>query len=713
MSSLHSNRWHRVANLQPRLSPDLRLRRQRLRGETWYLLAAPGGASVRFNAAAWALAGRLDGSRTLQLLWDTAPQHSADAPTQDEVIEMLARLREAGLLELQRGSDFDTLLPHLQQLARPRAASRLLAWRVPLGNPARLLNALAPLQPWLFGRAALIGWLLAVATMCLLVLQHAPTLWAHGQQWLATPRYLTLALLLYVPIKLLHELAHGLAVHRWGGQVHQAGVTLMLLLPVPFVDASAASSFARRRQRIAVSAAGVMAELLLAALALPLWLWLDDGLARDTAFVTLAICGVSTLLFNANPLQRLDGYYILTDALDLPNLATRSRNWWLDLLSRRLLRLPGTEAMPVAAGELPWLAAYAPLSWGYSLLVAALAVAWLGQIALALGVAGALTLAWQVLLRPMLRLAQQLRRAAMGQADSARRWRSLALAGGTAVVLALLAPWPQRVLVQGVVWPTERSQLRLEEAGFVAILPVQDGQTVAAGALLLELDNPTLRTSHERQQARVSALEAGLFEAMPASGSAAADARAELAAAQTALARMQQRLAGLQLHAPQSGRVVLPRGADLAGQYVPRGELLGQMITDAAPTVRLALRQDLASDLPALQGPITVWLAAAPHARGPATLARDSGGATLRLPSAALSERHGGTVATDPRDPDDLKPLQPVVLLDVQLDNSLASASTRIGERAWVRFDAGWAPLAWQWALGLRRFMLQRFNPQV
>ena len=83
-------------------------------------------------------------------------------------------------------------------------------------------------------------------------------------------------------------------------------------------------------------------------MALLLWLWLGDGWARDAAFVTLTITGVSTLLFNANPLQRLDGYFIATDLLQLPNLATRSRAWWLDWLQRRLLRLPDAEPMAVA-----------------------------------------------------------------------------------------------------------------------------------------------------------------------------------------------------------------------------------------------------------------------------------------------------------------------------------------------------------------------------
>ena len=128
MPALYSPRWYRVASLRPRLSPNARLRRQRLRGETWYLLAdALGGRSVRLNASAYAIAGRCDGRRTVQELWDRSMAGAGDAITQDEVIDLLARLREAALVQFDRSADFDVLLPHLDSLTRPRGRGNALA----------------------------------------------------------------------------------------------------------------------------------------------------------------------------------------------------------------------------------------------------------------------------------------------------------------------------------------------------------------------------------------------------------------------------------------------------------------------------------------------------------------------------------------------------------------------------------------------------------
>jgi putative peptide zinc metalloprotease protein len=679
---------------------------------------------VRLNAGAYALAGRLDGARTVQQLWDRSLHHGADAPSQDEVIDLLAQLREAGLVEFDRPADFDRLLPHLDRVAHPRGRGNLLAWRLPLANPSRLLDRLAWLAPVLFSRGAFGIWLLALLGLMLLAAQHAPALWAFGRTWMVTPRFVLLAMGLYVPIKLLHELAHGLAVTRWGGRVREAGVTLMLLMPVPYVDASAASGFVRRRQRIAVGAAGIMTELSLAAIALPLWLWLGEGWLRDAAFVTLVIAGVSTLLFNGNPLQRLDGYYIATDLLDLPNLGPRSRAWWLHALRRWLLRMPGTEAMPVARGETGWLAAYAPLAWLYAIGISILAVAWLGQLSFTLGLVSGAMLGWQMLLRPLSRLLGQLRRAALAQETSTRRWRLLAAGASLVLVLGLFSPWPRSTLVQGVVWPPDQAQLRADEDGLVEAVLMTDGQNAQAGEVVLQLANPALQAAWVRQSSRVAALEATLIDALPTGGAQAGDGRAELAAAQAELDRIGERVAALAVRARVAGRLVLPGAGDLPGQYVRRGSLVGQVLTGAPATVRVALPEVDARGLRVAGEPMTVSvrLAGSPQLAYGASLARDSVGAGMVLPSAALSTRHGGGVSTDPRDPADLKPLQPVVMLDVRLDASTADqrlqasggagVGERIGERAWVRFDDGFSPLVFQWARTLRQQVLRRFNPQ-
>jgi putative peptide zinc metalloprotease protein len=170
------------------------------------------------------------------------------------------------------------------------------------------------------------------------------------------------------------------------------------------------------------------------------------------------------------------------------------------------------------------------------------------------------------------------------------------------------------------------------------------------------------------------------------------------------------------VRAHTSGRLALPGAADLPGQYVSQGSLLGHVLTGEAPAVRVALPEAQAHDLRAAHPSVSVRLAASPTRALPGELLRDSVAALRQLPSAALSRRHGGDVATDPADGQDLTPLQPVVMLEVRLlpatAEGLGEPAPRLGERAWVRLDDGFSPLAWQGLRWVQRQVLQRFNPQ-
>ena len=169
-------------------------------------------------------------------------------------------------------------------------------------------------------------------------------------------------------------------------------------------------------------------------------------------------------------------------------------------------------------------------------------------------------------------------------------------------------------------------------------------------------------------------------------------------------------LEALAARAHVGGRVALPQAGDLAGQFVQRGSLLGQVLTEAPPLVRLAMPETAARELRHGLSRISVRTSSSPWHVVDARLLRDSGGAVMQLPSAALSRHHGGPVATDPRDPKHLQPVQPVVVLDVEL--AAGAVGGRIGERAWVRFDGGLSPLALQLAREVRRAVMQHFNPQ-
>jgi putative peptide zinc metalloprotease protein len=712
-ASVFSSLWYRVGALTPSLADSVRIERQPCRGEVWHLLIdARSGRSLRLNRPAYAIAGRLTGAHSVQEIWDAACQELGDAaPTQDECIGILAQLHGRGLLRCERTADFDATYRHYREQSAQRTAPArsLLAYRIALGDPTRLLTALRGLGEQLFRWPVLLLWAGCVAAGIVAACANWDGLAAHAAKWLATPRYALVALALYPAIKVLHELAHGLAIRRWGGEVRAWGITLLVAMPVPFVDGAAAAGLPKVHQRVIASAAGIMVELWIAAVALAAWLALEPGLVRDAAFVAAFIGTVSTLLVNANPLLKFDGYHMLADAFGLPNLAGRSARYWSEALQRSVLRTPPSAPLVPARGERPWLAAYAPLSWLYRFALAGAIVIWAGSHSFLLGMALLVLFGIQMLLAPLRLLRGSL---ALATAERGTRLRAAAAATTVAVVLgiALAAiPVPFAAVAQGVVWIPDQAQVRAQSEGFVAALPIPDGAHVEAGTIVVELRNHALTADAVRMQARVAALETELFQALRADATRALDAAEDLAQAQAELARAEERIDALKVRAQAGGRLVMPRQADLTAAYVRKGDLLGHVLAPDSGIVRVAVPQEDAATLTSATRAVSTRLVGEGASAIASELVRDSYGANKRLPSAALSSRNGGSILTDPEARDELSPLDAVVLLDVRLP--AAAAAGRAGQRAWVRFDFGAAPLVQQWGRRLRQALLKHFNP--
>lgn len=709
---LLSPEWYRVARLKPRLRLAVRVRRQTLRGTRWYLLCDEAtGRQHLINEAAYGFIGRCDGAHDVQTVWDAMLTDAAEsAPTQSEVLELLMQLDQLDLLQCECGPDTEALFRRHDQRRQQRRRSMIspFSFRLSFGDPSRWLPRLDPIALALFRPVVLWLWLAAVVLAGGAAAAHWEELVAHGRELLGSPRAVLLAWLCFPLMKALHELGHALAVRRWGGDVREFGLGLMLLVPAPYVDASAASAFERRSQRAGVAAAGIVVELALFALATLVWVGAQPGIVRDVCFVVMAIGGISTLAFNGNPLLRFDGYHVMCDLLELPNLAARSNAWWGSVLRRLMQGRRADDAPVVRRAETKWLVAYAPLSFAYRLPLAVGIVWWLGSKAWLLGVAAALYLVVSMLLWPFVRLARQLLVTASSDGQAARAVIALALLAVVPGLVLFVVPMPLATVAPAVVWLPDKAQLRAQTEGFVAALPAADGSRVRAGDLLLVLDNPTLSSERAQLVSRLDGLEADQLRLLWNDGAAARNVSERIEAARAELARLDERLAALQVHAEVSGTLVMPRQADLLGTFAQRGATLGHVLAPDQLRVRAAVAQDDADLVRQRTVHADVRLADTPQHLARAVLSQDTPAASRALPSAALGDRAGGPYATDPSDAKGLRSLDPVFLVDL----SLADTSVvRAGARAWVRFDHGTEPLAQQVLRRATQLFLKHFDP--
>lgn len=711
--SLFSAQWYRVAQLHPRLRSQVRVRRQRWRDQLWYLLADEAtGRHHRLNVAAYRFIGRCDGRRSVQQVWDALlAAQPDDAPTQDEVIELLVSLNRSELLQCERTEDSAALFERRRERAknRQRAIANPFALRIPLGDPAGWLNRLDGLAQALFRPAAFWAWLVAVAAAGLAAAGEWQSLSAYAKLNLLSSRNLAMSWLCFILIKALHELGHALAVRRWGGEVHEFGLALLVLVPSPYVDASAASGFAKRSQRAMVGAAGIMVETALAALGLLVWLNVQPGLVRDFAFATMFIGGVSTLLFNGNPLLRFDAYYVLCDLLDLPNLAARSSAYWIYLIRCHLLRVD-VEPQPMAAGERKWLLLYAPAALAYRLSIAVAIVVWLGAKWLWLGLLAAIYLAVSGVLRPLLRGVRAALDGAAGAREALRVRFGLAAAALVTGFVVFVLPLPFVTTAPAVVWLPDQAQVRPAVDGFIAELPVADGELVEAGQVVAVLENPDLQVTRDRLAGRLEGLRADQYQLMLRDPLGAQNLSEDIARTEAELARTDERIGQLQVRAESAGRLAMPKQSDLRGTFARQGVAFGYVLDKGQLRVRAAVADADAYLVRNRTFSAQVRLAEAPGRLLDAAITQDMPAATSQLPTPALGDRAGGPLVTDPTDSAGTRVLDPVFLLDLTLPGTELE---RVGQLAWVRFDHGSESLAAQAYRRSMQVFLKHFNPSA
>lgn len=709
--SLFSDRWYRVADLHPRIRSDVQIDRQIVRDELWYLLSVGGKSrSFRMNAAAWAFVGRCSAECSMQQVWDTMlAARPEGAPTQDEVVQLLTRLYQAGLIEFERSPDVELMLEQTRRADQAERKSRLnpLSFRVSLGDPSGMLERLLGWSTRMFGPAGLIAWCALMTVGMAVLLANWDAAVRHASLWMQTPRYILIGWLCYPLIKAVHELGHAMAVTRWGGRVQEAGLGLFFMLPMPYVDASDANRFAKSRRRAVVSAAGILVELAVASIALLLWSITEAGLVNDMAFTLAFIGGVSTLLFNANPLMRLDGYYLLSDLVQLPNLAGRSANWWQWATLRYLLRARDAEAPTIARGETPWLVAYGPLSWAYRVMLSIWMIVWGGSYHPMLGVLVAIAvLVWMFgipFVQAMRNVGRSFPRAGTGVGVRAR-----VSAIVVAIALTVIAlPLPDRMLAQGVVWLPDEARLRPSVEGFLKTI-APSGARVKRGEPVAELEDPSLDTEYQRLISRRDGLQTGLYQALATDTFKGKQVSEDIAALDARIAHIGDRLAELAVPASAGGLVTAGHTQDMPGRFYKQGSELAFVVGEVAPLIRVAVNQEDAARLRDGVHGVSVRLSHRIDQVFDARVKRFMPSAVGRLPTPALGDRAGGEIVVDPTDKDGTRTLMPVYLLDLDVPGLPVE---QIGGRVWVRIDYGWSPISMQVYRYLKQLVLVRFSP--
>lgn len=713
VESVFSPSWYRVASLKPRLRAHAHISRHDYRGELWFVLQDHSkGRYYRFTPEAYQVIGAMDGRRTVQDLWENAAgRFGDDAPTQAEMVQLLSRLHMADVLLCDVPPDTAELLKRSQKIQRARWRQNLrspMALRFPLLDPEKFLARTVWVVKPLFTVYGALLWLAVVGAAVFLAGVHWPELTENVVDRVLSAQNLVILGLVYPLVKALHEFGHGYMVKAWGGEVHEMGIMLLVLMPIPYVDASAASEFRAKHRRVLVGAAGMVVELFLAALALFFWLSLDAGTLRSVAYNVILISSVSTVLFNANPLLRYDGYYIFSDLVEIPNLAQRGLKYLGYLVKRYPLGIKKEKEPYAGPGERPWFVIYSVSAFIYRMFIYVAIILFIAGKFFVIGILLALWAASSMVVTPIFK---GLKFIVSSPTVRENRPRAVAITGLVVAAVAFLlfvVPFPSLTRAEGVIWVPEESLVRAGTGGFVDRVVVPSGAEVESGQLLIQCRDPLLNARVKVLEARLGELLARYDAALSMDRVQARVIQEEIGSTRAELARAEERLTDLEIRSPEDGRFLLPQARDLPDRYVRQGDLIAYVINIERPTIRVVVPQSIVDLVRRRTQDVQLRLVERISEVVPATIKREVPEAGEQLPSTVLGRGGGGAIAIDPTDSAGTRTFEKLFQFDIEPVDPIEQVF--IGGRVYVRFNHGFEPLAFQWYRSIRQLFLRRFN---
>ncbi len=633
-----------------------------------------------------------------------------DAPTQPEVIQILSHLYSANLIDADVTPDATVLLRRHKQLSKRKMQNRLmnvLFPRIPLWDPDQFLKRWMPLVKLGLSKLGVLIWLAVVGTAIFFV----ASMWnepGHSVRDAANyainlknnPVNAVYLWVVFVLIKLIHELGHAFSCRRFGGECHELGIMFLVFIPTPYVDASTAWQFSNKWQRIFVGAGGMIVELFVAALATFVWANVDPHhLIGQLAFNIMLVAGVTTIVFNANPLLRYDGYYILSDFLEIPNLRQKSSEYALGLVKRHVFGVKLQQPLPPPLQRF-WLFTYAILSSIYrtfvGIMIILLVAFQIPILGILMAVGGVVT--WAVV--PVFKMFKYL---AIEPELHRKRGRATAfsVAALATVIIAIgLVRFPLHLDAMGVVEPTIRQVVRADTRGFVQDIVAHDGQELKQGDVILVCKSPELDARIKSAQAKLATLQDELDEAV-VEGDGPDIFKDSIDAEVKEIKSLNEYKENLTLRAKIPGRLIAPDLHNMKGQFLHEGQEVAEVAQPRELIVhtlmeqkdkQLVVSQAVFKTEVRMAGDVEHILPGGPAWEMPAS-DRD-----VRNP--ILTSLSGTEVVSDPRDPKKTQDQEFDIAIPVHNDNP--AMEYVLGQRANVRFTLDHKPLIWQWT---RRFL--------
>lgn len=709
-STLFSSDWYKISKLKPKLRDHVSVHVHRYRGKRWYLLEDHITGQIRkLSPQSYLLAGLMNGSRTVDELWEISSVRLAEEmPTHEELLQLLASLYQANLVKMDISGDARELFERDQEAKRKRWMSKLrspLSIQIPLVDPEEFIVKTQHFVKPLFTKTFAIIWCLLIINMLVLAGQHWGELTKGVSDRVLAADNLLLLWLIYPIIKFFHEMGHAYAVKRGGGEVHELGFMLLVLIPMPYVDASSSSAFADKKQRMLVGAAGIIVELFFAALAMVVWVNSEPGLIKSFAYNIIFIAGVSTLFINGNPLLKFDGYYVLTDLLEIPNFAQKANQYWGWLFKRVVFGVKGHQSPAHDNKEAGWLLAYGAAALLYRFFLMITIFLFVAQQYFFIGVVLAV---WSIVgtwVLPNIKLLTKPWKDNDVKSGSRSPYIMMPILLGLMVIVLAVLPFPITTSVEGVVQYGESRRVVAKENCFLKELSQAPGKLVKPGEQLLSCENKTLETRKNilvQQYNELQAKRLGVWND-PVAIKIYDDELNRLAGE---IDDNHRQIDGLNIVSESEGTWWISQPENLSGRFIKRGELLGYILDDKDVKVRAMIPEHHIKLIRENTVKVDVKLPPQFSENIIAKSWKVFPSTSKQVISPILSEGGGGQIVMNPA-AEKPEALQPFFLVDLILEKL---PTPRVDERVYVKFVHNPEPLIFRVYRLVRRTFLEYFD---
>ena len=653
----------------------------------------------RIGLSEYHLISQLNGSTSLSEAVAVSSAELGDAALgEQEAVNIYKWLVDNGLATTEASRSSGRVMESLEKSDSRKRQAQLnpITPKIPIGNPDAWLTQINRWTTWIFSFPAALIWVGVVAAGIYAVTTHWDELLSSQTLFFAPNNWLWFGLT-WITLKVIHELAHGLACKRFHGEIRQCGIMLILLIPLPFIDVTSSWRFSSKWRRMMVAAAGMYVEIFVAGIAALVWASADPGVLKQQMFNILLAGSLTTLLFNANPLMRFDGYYILSDFLELPNLGTHGQQWLRWLGKKYYLGL--SEDSPNWPEGRRWLiASYAVLAFIWKILICVSLVILAESLLFGAGVGLAIIAMLYWVIWPGIQLVKLV---FIGEETKQRpsRVRFLALTGILATTgwfMCTQVPWYARVKAHAIVDFQEKLELRTRVGGFVKELHVRSGERVRQGQVIASLENPQLRSELEKLSLEIEASQLKIRALRNNEELSARDVELKnLKSLQEKFNLESQRKNELVVLAPIDGLILYDDQENPTGTYIVPGHRICQIAPERHKELRALVSQhdlELFKQRIGTDVDVHVWGTGTGYVS--ARLVHLDPRGRIDLPHPAFSAMAGGPLAVRllPQDPNSTQPealpvalVSPHFLAKVRLPGEL-SEELLTGQPASVSF---------------------------